>query len=111
MNRDRWIEVERLYHEALARDERERADFLRNACGSDDSLRREVESLVEHETRAQRFLDAPAIDVVPAMLLSPDAPASLVGRRLGAYEITALIGSGGAGVLYRARATHLRRRG
>ena len=95
MNPDRWAEVERLYHDTLACVDSERAAFLRDACVSNESLRQEVESLLAHDSAAQRFLVGPAIDIVPPPLIPADAvPTSLVGRRLGSYEITALIGSG-----------------
>ena len=37
MNADRWANVERLYHEALARPPGGRAPFLADACGGDDA--------------------------------------------------------------------------
>jgi hypothetical protein len=43
---ERWQHVEQLCHEALARDERDRAAFLREACLGDEALRGEVESLL-----------------------------------------------------------------
>ena len=43
---DRWQHVERLYHDALARDASDRAAFLREACAGDETLQHEVESLL-----------------------------------------------------------------
>jgi hypothetical protein len=53
---DRWHYVEGLYHEALARDEGERAAFLREACRGDEMLRREVESLLTYASDVLEFL-------------------------------------------------------
>ena len=38
-----------------------------------------------------------------------DAPPSLIGRRLGTYQVLALLGAGGMGAVYRARDTKLNR--
>jgi serine/threonine-protein kinase len=42
----RWARVESLYHAACERTGPEREAFLDAACGNDDELRREVESLL-----------------------------------------------------------------
>ena len=47
MTPERWREIERLYYAALERDADERAVFLNEACGGDEGLRREVESLLD----------------------------------------------------------------
>ena len=54
----KWRAIERLYLAALERDAGERADFLRGACGADEELRREVESLLEYQPRADGFLES-----------------------------------------------------
>ena len=46
MTPERWRQVSRIYYDALARDSRERPSFLREACRDDETLRREVESLL-----------------------------------------------------------------
>ena len=46
---ERWRAVETC-HAALARGEQQRAEFLAEACGSDDALRREVEALLAHDS-------------------------------------------------------------
>ena len=60
MKPGRWEEVEKLYHAALAREPAERAAFLADAAGGDDSLRAEVESLLMHREQRGVFLEAPA---------------------------------------------------
>ena len=49
MERERWLKVESLYHDALEREASERPRFLREACTGDESLLREVESLLAEE--------------------------------------------------------------
>ena len=109
-NPDRWQLVERLYHEALARDEFQRAAFLREACVGDETLRRDVESLLAYASDARDFLATPAIEAIGPADLDPRGPArALVGARLGPYEIESLLGVGGMGEVYRARDTRLGR--
>ena len=52
-----WQEIERLYHAALQRNPSDRADFLAEACAGDDALRREIESLLAYEGRAEQFIE------------------------------------------------------
>jgi hypothetical protein len=40
--KDRWQQIEQLYHAALERGESLRAAYLQEACAGDDALRREV---------------------------------------------------------------------
>ena len=46
MTPERWRQIERLYHAALELEGSGRAAFLKGACGADNDLRREVESLL-----------------------------------------------------------------
>ena len=98
---ERWARVERLYHEALARGAHEREAFLADACAGDDALRREIESLLAHDGGAA-FLSTPAV-------ANGIGPGIRIGQALGPYIISALIGEGGMGEVYRARDTKLER--
>ena len=101
MNADRWQQISRLYSDALAREGDTRATFLREACGGDEALRQEVESLLAQGTDPSVFLNEPAI-VVAADAIS-EGGSSPIGRRLGVYSVSARIGAGGMGEVYRAR--------
>jgi hypothetical protein len=46
VNHERWRRLEERYHTALARAESEHAAFLAEACADDETLKREVESLL-----------------------------------------------------------------
>ncbi len=107
MTPDRWAEVERLYHAALTRALSDRAAFLREVCPGDEALRQEVEALLAQSATGD-FLAAPAI-AVAADLVSTPGVFALMGRRIGVYEIHALLGVGGMGEVYRARDTKLGR--
>jgi hypothetical protein len=50
LSADRFAEIERLYHEASTRPKTERPAFLDQACGEDEVLRHEVESLLSLPT-------------------------------------------------------------
>ena len=108
MTPERWRRVEELYHAALARDARDRALFLGDACAGDDALRRDVESLLAQPASAEAFLGEPAV-VMAARLVSGPGPSIPVGHRIGGYEVQAPLGAGGMGVVYRALDTKLNR--
>ena len=105
----RWGDVERLYHEALKRDDAELAAFLREACLGDEALRREIESLLAYAGLAQDFMAVPAIEATGLTALDMESSKELVGQRLGSYEIGARLGSGAMGDVYRARDLRLGR--
>lgn len=63
---DRSSRISDLYERALAHPPAERARFLYGACGDDDALRREVESLLEFESDSEKFLERPAAAILAA---------------------------------------------
>jgi tetratricopeptide (TPR) repeat protein len=103
---ERLKQIEEMYHAAIAHPEPERDEFLRAACAGDDDLRGEVESLLAHESGIAGKLDAPALAVLGSTLVESE---SLVGLRLGPYQVTTALGAGGMGEVYRATDTQLGR--
>ncbi len=122
---ERDIDVERICQAALDCAPAERAALLAEECGSDEALRRDVESLLALEAAADRFIETPALRVAghepphagkdreggpPAD--SSEWPSSAMiraGTRIGPYEVLSAIGAGGMGEVYRARDTRLLR--
>jgi len=107
VNPDRWQQLRALFDEALDMDASRRAAFLDNACASDPALRKEVETLLDRHA-SDAFLERPAYQEVPELFESETGD-TLIGTRLGSYEVTGKIGKGGMGIVYLARDTRLDR--
>lgn len=107
MNPERWQKLRDLFEAALDMDASGRAAFLDEACRTDPGLRKEVEALLDSHG-GDSFLEKPAYEAVPALFESETGD-SLVGKKLGPYEIASRIGRGGMGIVYLARDTRLDR--
>jgi len=104
MTSERYHQVNRLFHEALAQSREDRADFLTQACGADDVLRFEVERMLTAHEQAGSFLESPA--VADSFVKQTD---SLFGREFGRYRILSRLGAGGMGEVFLAEDTTLGR--
>jgi Tol biopolymer transport system component len=90
--------VERLYHEASSVPTADRDAWLASACGGDDLVRREVESLLAQDASMTNALDEGALAQAVGQLRE-----NLTGTQLGGYTFLELIDEGGMGQVYRAR--------
>jgi eukaryotic-like serine/threonine-protein kinase len=106
--RDDSDKIEELYHQALSRPKAERAAFLAEACASDESMRRELQSMLDAHEQAGGFLELPALEHA-ARMAEQAGSQLLAGHQLGPYRIGPLLGRGGMGEVYRAIDTRLDR--
>ena len=95
MDSDHWKQVEAIYHSALDIDADEREDFLAVACAGDETLRREILSLLSSAEHADSFMEESVLSL--GLMLLNAAPESLVGQVIGRYLLLELLGRGGMG--------------
>ena len=102
--REAWPRLKEVFEAARALALDARAAYLTAACDRDEALREEVETLLASYDRARSFLETPAVlfDRTPSTK-------SLEGQCIGFYQLSARIGTGGMGEVYRALDTKLNR--
>lgn len=89
MNAADWQIVKEALDTASRLEPEEKSAYLDRICQGRADLRSEIESLLNAHEEAEDFLEAPPAE-------------SLIGRKLGAYRVTGVIGEGGMGSVYRA---------
>jgi serine/threonine-protein kinase len=104
MTPERWRAVDAVVQAALACEPARRDAVVAEACGEDDVLRREVESLLAaHDRGGDDFLERPAAEV----LAESDAPRPLAERLAtalaGRYAIERELARGGMATVHLAR--------
>ena len=62
MPAERSQQIEQLYHAVGQFAANQRAAFLEHACAGDESLQREVESLLAEDDGVRSFLETPALE-------------------------------------------------
>ena len=95
---DNWERIQALFLQAVELRPEDRASFLQTACAGDEETRREIESLIAHDSAGDETIAGALTDTAQSLLESED----LVGTRLGAWLVLKEIGRGGMGTVYLA---------
>ena len=96
--------VEKVFESAIKlATPQERAAYVRGACGEDQALRQQVESLIQAHDEVGGFM---LTDPGETVITIPDRPLSeKEGTCIGRYKLLQRIGEGGMGVIYMAEQT------
>ena len=104
MTPQKWQKIKDVFQFAIELETSQRSSFLDEACRGNNELRSEVERLIGLHDQAGDFIETPASDStlsLPVDLLELHA-ASVIGRRIGPYQVIKEIGQGGMGAVYLA---------
>src|SRR5690242_5104538 len=95
VNPEKWERIKELLGSALEKEPADRSSFLRQACGSDDALRLELETLVAS-------YDSEKSEAAEPLARASRIAGDKTGKRIGAYRVIREIGMGGMGTVYLA---------
>ena len=115
MTPERWQQISRIFKSAILLDNEARAAYVDSQCGRDDSLRVEVEKLIDShgKANADSFMTGVAAEAAAPLLtddeIEPRHELLNKGQQFGSYIILDSLGSGGMGEVYLARDTRLDR--
>ncbi|HEU4723065.1 MAG TPA: protein kinase [Gemmatimonadaceae bacterium] len=103
MTPERWRAVDAILQAALEREPARRDAFVADACAGDESLRREVDSLLAaHDRAGGDFLERPAAEALDAPG-QPPLTERLAGALEGRYALEHELARGGMATVHLAR--------
>jgi eukaryotic-like serine/threonine-protein kinase len=103
MEADRWRKIQQVYHTAREQEADSRAIFIATACGGDEELRQEVESLLAQSETCDAFLEKPAMHIAATQQARDQAKWKLAAKTMSHYRVIQELGAGGMGIVYLAR--------
>jgi serine/threonine protein kinase len=116
LNPERWQQVSRIFKSAISLDDEARVAYVARQCGVDESLRAEVEKLIDSHKQAEsgNFMGGAAVEQIASLLVDQNEVKSgeralNKGQQLGSYVVLDRLGAGGMGEVYLAKDSRLDR--
>lgn len=106
-----WARIREVFLAALERPVAERTAFVRSICADDEAMRAEVESLLAAEAASGALSHVDYGAAVAALVPDVDRAEFVprVGMRIGRYQLTRELATGGMGTVFEAEQTEPRR--
>lgn len=95
-----WERIQDLFHRAVELPREQWPGFLTLECADAPALADRVRRMLDDDARDRSFLDQEPAHLAADLLVNADAS---LGRRIGPYRITRLLGEGGMGAVYLGR--------
>lgn len=106
MSPERWQQVKTILEATLAISLPRRAEYLNEICGTDNGLRREVESLLAFENAGSDKDVFEFGHLSPILDVEEEKSNAFIGKQIGKYKIVRELGAGGMGVVFLAENTN-----
>jgi eukaryotic-like serine/threonine-protein kinase len=103
---DKSDKIFEIFQAALEVDQDSRIALLDQQCEGDAEMRREVEALLAYDERAEKFIESPAFEEAPELIVDSG---TLMVEKVGPFKIVRRVGSGGMGQVYLAQDSRLGR--
>ncbi len=103
MNKERWQQIQNVFHEAVELPQSDQVSFVKIACQGDDELLSEIMAMLEQDADGNSLLDRGLASVADGAISSPGMPF----KEFGPYRIVRLLGEGGMGMVYLAERADL----